>query len=277
MLCLKKLFSVGVLLGVFVLYPLSAQAQTEYTLGVVPQFDSRKIAKTWHPIIREIERQSGIKLKLVGAPSIPDFEKAFTKGEYDFAYMNPYHALVANKSQGYQPIIRDVGRQLFGIIVVRKDSPITSVTELDKMTIAFPAPNALGAALIPRAEFANKYNINIKPKYVKSHGSVYLNVLLGQTQAGGGVQKTFEHQTEEIKSQLRILYKTSKVAPHPIVVHPRVSKDSVDKFVQAILSMRESEKQSALLKKVPIKQAGKASLKDYLPLQEMGLDKFYIK
>lgn len=277
MLCLRKLFTIGVLLGVCVLYPLSAQAQTEYTLGVVPQFDSRKIAKIWQPIIREIEKQSGIRLRLVGAPSIPDFEKAFTKGEYDFAYMNPYHALVANQSQGYQPIIRDVGRQLFGIIVVRKDSSINSVKELDKMTVAFPAPNALGASLIPRSEFSTKYNIKIKPKYVKSHGSVYLNVLLGQAQAGGGVQKTFERQSEEIKSQLRILYKTRKVAPHPVVAHPRVKKEAADKFAKAILSMEKTIKHSTLLRKIPIKQAGKASLKDYMPLKEMGLDKFYIK
>jgi len=47
--------------------------------------------------------------------------------------------------------------------------------------------------------------------------------------------------------------------------------------VQAILNMGESKKQRALLRKVPIKQVGKASLKDYLPLKEMGLDKFYIK
>ncbi len=275
--CFRKRMAITVLLG-FILFPqLAVQADTEYTMGVVPQFDSRKIAKIWQPILRDIEKQSGIKIKLVGAPSIPAFEKAFNNGEYDFAYMNPYHALVANRSQGYQPIVRDVGKQLFGIIVVRNDSPITSVKELDKKIVAFPAPNALGAALIPRAEFATKYNINIKPKYVKSHGSVYLNVLLGQTSAGGGVQKTFERQSSEIRSQLRILYKTSKVAPHPIVVHPRVNKDTIDKFVQAILSMSESEKKSVLLKKVPIKQAGKASLKDYLPLKKMGLDKFYIK
>ena len=255
----------------------SAYAAQEYTLGVVPQFDSRKIAKIWQPIIKQIEQVSGIKLKLVGAPSIPAFEKSFSNGEYDVAYMNPYHALVAHQEQQYQPIIRDVGRKLYGIIVVRKDSPITTVKDLQGKTIAFPSPNALGAALIPRTEFATKFNITVKPKYVKSHGSVYLNVLLGQTQAGGGVKKTFDRQSAEIKDQLRILYKTTKVAPHPLVVHPRVSAADVEKLKHAILAIGKTKNGQAMLVKVPFKKAGQASLNDYLPLKEMGLDKFYIK
>jgi phosphonate transport system substrate-binding protein len=61
--------------------------------------------------------------------------------------MNPYHAIRANKKHGYAPLVRDVGRSLFGIIVVKKDSPIETVSELDGEIVAFPAPNALGAAL----------------------------------------------------------------------------------------------------------------------------------
>jgi phosphonate transport system substrate-binding protein len=211
------------------------------------------------------------------SPSIPVFEQQFSDGEFDFAYMNPYHAVVANNKQGYIPIIRDIGRKLFGIIVVRKDSPLQSVKQLDGKKVAFPAPNALGAALIPRAEFVRKFKIKVEELYVKSHSSVYLNVLLGKTDAGGGVQKTLNQQPDNIRNNLRILYKTSEVAPHPFTAHRRVTRDIQEKVKAAFLALGDDAQGRKLLEEVPIKKVGLANMVDYEPLMEMGLEEFYVE
>ncbi len=255
----------------------AAFAEKSYTFGVVPQFDARRTQQVWTPILQRLEAETGLSFKLVGSPDIPEFEKAFNAGEYDFAYMNPYHLIVANDSQGYTPIVRDIGRKLYGVIVVKKDSPITSVEQLDGKIVALPAPNALGAALIPRTEFATKFKIEPEYKYVKSHTSVYLNVLLDQAAAGGGVQKTFSQQKPEVKDNLRILYETTKVAPHPIAVHPRVSAEVSQQVQDAFLKMAASEDDVKLLQKIPMKELGAAKLSDYDELLEMGLESFYIK
>ena len=251
-------------------------AQDSYTVGVVPQFETRRINEIWQPILKEVSRLSGVELELKTSSSIPVFETQFNQGKFDFAYMNPYHAIVANLKQGYQPILRDNGRNLYGIIVVRKDSPIQSVNELDGKTVAFPAPNALGAALLPRAEFARKFEINVNEIYVKSHSSVYLNVLLGRAAAGGGVQKTLSQQPEKIRNQLRILHKTTKVPPHPLTSHSRVNKNIQEKVKTAFLKLGDSEAGQNLLKKIPMKKIGPASMGNYDPLKKMGLNEFYI-
>ena len=116
----------------FSLQPSVAFSKSTYIVGVVPQFDARRTQKVWSPILKRLEDETGLSFKLVGSPDIPEFEKSFTAGKYDFAYMNPYHLVVANESQGYSPIIRDIARKLFGIIVVKKDSPITSIDQLDE-------------------------------------------------------------------------------------------------------------------------------------------------
>jgi phosphonate transport system substrate-binding protein len=255
----------------------AAVAQTTYTVGVVPQFDVRSLYAIWQPILGYLSEVTDIQLKLKGAPSIPKFENSFSAGEYDLAYMNPYHLLVAHKAQGYEPLVRDVGRQLYGIIVVAKDSPIEKIEDLAGKVIAFPAPNALGAALIPRAEFARKFKIEIDPRYVLSHSSVYLNVALGQADAGGGVQKTLEQQKPAVRNKLRVLYETSKVAPHPIAIHPRVPSADREKLRAAFLAFGATETGRRFLAKVPIKQIGAASLADYAPLNDMNLDAFYVK
>ncbi len=274
-LCLKKYLRFTSLCSL-ILLPCLTNAETIYSIGVVPQFEARRIAEIWQPILAEISQLSGVKLELKASPNIPAFEQQFTAGEFDFAYMNPYHAIIANKKPGYAPLLRDNGRSLSGIIVVKKDSPIQSVSELDGKTVAFPAPNALGAALLPRAEFDRKFKIKINELYVKSHSSVYLNVLLGKAAAGGGVQKTLSQQAKEIRDQLRVLYQTTKVAPHPLTAHPRIDAAIQDRVKTAFLQLGDSEKGRMLLKAIPMKQIGPASIDDYAPLKEMGLDQYYV-
>lgn len=248
-----------------------------YTLGVVPQFDSRKILTIWRPILDEIAQQTGIRFRLQGSPSIQKFEKEFQAGKFDFSYMNPYHMLIAHNEQGYRPLLRDHGRQLHGILVVRKDDPIVELSDLQGKIVAFPAPNALGASLMLRAELQGARQIDIKPNYVKSHTSVYLNVVTGMAAAGGGVQKTLSQQPAEIRDQLRVLHRTIKVAPHPLAVHSRVPASVAGRVQQAFLSLGESEAGRAMLSKIPMKQIGIAMLDDYSPLEKLGLEPYYVK
>ena len=249
--------------------------QKTFSIGVVPQFDARKIHKIWAPILKELEKSTGYRFKLMGAPTIPEFEKEFNAGHFDFAYMNPYHVLLANKHQGYVPLVRDVGRRLHGVLTVKKDSPISSPAELDGKIISFPAPNALGASLMIQADLQDIFNIKIKPRHVKTHSSVYLNVALGVSSAGGGVQKTLNQQPVEIRDTLRVLYKTRDVAPHPFSAHPRVPQKITAQVKKLLLELGNTPHGQALLKNIPIKKIGNSSMEDYRPLNEIGLERFY--
>lgn len=261
------------------LLSLTAQAENKrvYTFGIVPQFEIRHIRKIWNPIFNEIEKNTGYKLKLVGSPTIPDFESEFIAGKFDFAYMNPYHLLVAKQSQDYIPLVRDNGRKLHGILVTRHDSDITTVKDLHGKKVAFPAPNALGASLLMRAILNKEFKIDIKPVYVKTHSSVYLNVVVKQAAAGGAVQKTLSQQRKNIQGALHVLYRTPKVAPHPIAAHPRVPKKVREKIKQTFLKLGKNPTGKALLEKIPMKKIGTASMGDYTPLRKFKLDEFFVK
>ena len=252
-------------------------AAETYIVGVVPQFDIRQIERIWQPILKEISLRSGATLKLKASTSIPAFEKEFENGEFHFAYMNPYHAIVANQQQGYTPVLRDLAKRLFGIIVVHKDSTFTDIKQIDGKKVVMPAPNAMGASLLPRAEFATKFNIKPKISYVRSHDSVFLNTAMGISDAGGAVMATFNRQPEEVRNQLRILYKTGDVPKHPIVVHPGVPEDIAKRVKAAFLELGNSTEGKALLSKIPMKKIGSTKLKDYQMLIDMGLKDFYVK
>ncbi|EGH00023.1 ABC-type phosphate/phosphonate transport system [gamma proteobacterium IMCC2047] len=264
---------VGTLLAITTSVAAQSAGQV-YTFGVVPQFDALRIYSVWRPILDELQLRTGLEFSLKGVASIPEFEQAFGDGAFDFVYMNPYHLLMANKKQGYLPLVRDKSKGLYGIVVVRKDSPIRKMEDLNGKLVVLPAPNALGASLLVRAAFANVFNIHVKPKYVFTHTSVYLNVALGEADAGGGVARTLSQQLPDLFNKLRILYETEKVAPHPISGHPRVPKSVRQQVRDAFLSMGLAQEGRALLSAIPIKQVGKAEMADYSPLEKLGLDRF---
>lgn len=246
------------------------------TFGVVPQFGVKHFAEAWEPLIRRLEVSSGINISLIPTPSIPAFEEGFSRGDFDFAYMNPYHYLCAKRDQGYVPLIRDQSKQLKGILVVKADSNIKSVEDLDGKRIAFPAPNALGASLYMRALLSRTHDIDFTPLYVNSHDSVYLNVTTDEVVAGGGVKRTLLSQAPETQSSLRVIYETPGVAPHPITYHPRVKADTVEKIRNAWMSFAKSPDGRILLESVPMADPGVAEDKDYQPLAKLELDEFYV-
>ncbi|MGB0659067.1 MAG: phosphate/phosphite/phosphonate ABC transporter substrate-binding protein [Mangrovicoccus sp.] len=263
-------------IALFVLIGLTrpVSAETTYSFGIVPQFEAMRLASVWMPILEHLEATTPYKFRMVGSPDIPSFETEFQEGEFDFAYMNPYHAIMAQKAQGYDPIIRDGGRELFGILAVSKTSDIQEINDLNGSTIAFPAPNALGASLLMRADLTNRFGLQFEPLYASTHSSAYLNLVLGRVAAAGGVMGTFRRQPDDIKDQLTIIYETTRVAPHPIVTHPRVPQDVRDAVQSALLRLGETEEGRAILAPIPIREIRKASAADYAPLLAMGLEDF---
>ncbi len=221
----------------------------EYTFGIVPQQSAKKLAQKWGPILNWLSEKAGVDIKFATARDIPTFEKRLAAGEYDFAYMNPYHFTVFNRSPGYVALARQANKSIQGILVVHKDSDLSTLSDLQNTTLAFPSPAAFAASLLPQAEL-KKNNIVYKPRYVSSHDSVYLNVAKGLAPAGGGVMRTFKNTDPAVRAQLRIFWKTSKYTPHAIASHPDVPVVDRRKVQNALIAMGKSEVGAELLRSI---------------------------
>lgn len=254
----------------------AARAETTWTVGVVPQFPAEQIFRTWTPVLQALSARTGARFSLRTFNSIPDFEAAFARGELDIAYMNPYHAVMANEAEGYIPIVRDGERRLSGILVVRRDSGVTDVGQLDGATIAFPAPNAFGASLYMRALLAEQEGITIQPEYVRTHSNVYRHVVTGRARAGGGVRRTLEREPAGLQAQLQVLYETPKTFPHPVAVHPRVPGELRSAIQAALVDLGSDPDGRALMQAVQMPSPTAATYADYADLAALGLARFVV-
>lgn len=246
--------------------------KNSFSFAVAPQQPIDKLKLRWAPILRYIEKSSGISLHFKTAANIKKFEKNLANGKYDIAYMNPYHYTVFHNKPGYTAFAKQKDRKITGIIVVRKDSPYKDISELHNKTLAFPFPTAFGASVLPRTYFKNN-DLDIKSKYVTSHNSVYRSVIKGKTPAGGGILGTLYELNPNIHSKLRILWKTKKYSPHAIAAHPRVNKKVLEKLKSSMFSMDRSKEGKNLLSKIKFSGIESATDKDWNDIRKLGLTK----
>jgi phosphonate transport system substrate-binding protein len=128
-----------------------------------------------------------------------------------------------------------------------------------------------------RADLEHSHHIHFTPMWAQSHSSAYLNAALGKAAAAGGVMSTLKQQPQAVQDRLKILYETRRIAPHPIVAHPRVPPEVRERVRQAFLEMGATAEGRALLDKIPMEKPVVASVKDYQELESMGLEKYYLK
>lgn len=250
----------------------TADGQTQvFTFGLVPQQSASKLAQRWGPVLGYLGRTSGTDLRFRTAPNIPEFERRVAVGEYDFAYMNPYHYTVFSQEPGYRAFAKAEGKRIKGILVVRKDSAIEDPRALDGATLAFPAPAAFAASLLTRAYLTGE-GIEFTPKYVSSHDSVYRAVVKGLYPAGGGVVRTLNSVEGDIRDELRILWTTDGFTPHAFAAHPRVPEDTVKRLAEAMLGMNQTEEGRALLAPLGIPGFEGAEDRDWDDVRGLGID-----
>jgi len=247
-----------------------------YTFDVVPQHTAAKIYTTWSPLLQRVGQEAGLCFELRVAPTIPEFEQRLLKGEPEFVFLNPYHAVLAHQRKKYQPLLADSEDLLTGILVVRADSPIKSLNELKGNNISLPAPNAFAASLLIRAEMA-KRKIDINPVFVKTHSNVYRSVIGKDAVAGGGVNYTLDNEVPEVRQQLRVLFETSAYTPHPVATHPSVPAAVRDRFLKATLKLTQDEEGRKLLDGINLsKPQAVTYAKHYKPLESLQLEKFLV-
>jgi len=254
----------------------ATEAARGLTVAVVPQFTALQIHKDWTPFLERVSRDSGVTLILKSYQSIPAFEADLLKGVPDLAFMNPYHEVMAKRAAGYLPLVRD-SKSLTGILLVRRDSQVRALKDLAGGKLAFPSPNAFGASLYMRALLAEQERVKIEPIYVKTHSNVFRQVILGEAVAGGTVNGAFSREPAAVTEQVRVIFETPGVAPHPLAAHPRVAEAKRTAITTAILKLREDATVASLLKAVQMAEPVYADYdRDYRPLERLKLENYLV-
>ena len=214
-----------------------AAAEQIYTFGVVPQTSVSRTAKDWTPIIKYLEDRTGKKLRFATTSGVPLFSQRLDEEKYDFAYLNPADYVKYQDKARYSVIARARNFKLKGIVVVRKDSSIEKLDELNEKELAVPA-HSFAADLLTRAALHDQ-GIAIKVLPLATPDAVYRAVAQGRYPAGGGMLQTLATSPPEFSEQLRVVWTSEGYTPHAFVAHARVPQDIVQAVQEALIDMHQ--------------------------------------
>jgi phosphonate transport system substrate-binding protein len=257
-----------------VLAPRAHAGPPTYTLAVVPAQLPLTAYREWSPLAEQIGAHLGARIELKVYPTFPQFEAELRRGVADLVFLNPYQQVMARKAQGYLPLVRS-SETLIGVLVVRSDSPVRNVRDLEGKTLGFPSASAFGASLYLRALLSEHERIRFTPRYLESHTEVYRHVLLGEVAAGGGIYHTLEREPADLRRRLRVIYETPPSVSHALAAHPRLPEAARAKVRDFLLGLGRSPDGKALLASLQLAEPVAADYtRDYAPLERLGLEKY---
>jgi phosphonate transport system substrate-binding protein len=263
------------ILGIFVATPavaITPACSTTYLISTVPQHLPEAHYRHWAPLVKRLEKDTGLCFRLHVPHSIQDFGEHLLAGKPDFAFMNPYHLTLAHRTHGYLPLVRSNETPLVGILVVRSDRAMTKLKDLDGKTIAFPAPDAFAACMMLR-QVLDREGIKYTPVFLNSHEAVYRAVIMGDAVAGGGVKTTLAQESEHVQQALTIVATTPPAIQHPFATHPRVPADVRRAVSDALLAMAGDAEGQEILRRVGLPMPVAADyVRDYQSLETLKLE-----
>lgn len=252
----------------------------EYIVGIHPLHNPQRLMKLYGPIIEYINiNMPEAHFRLEASRNYEEFDKKLYSGYFDFAMPNPYQT-VRSLQHGYRIFAKMGNDEDFrGIILVRKDSQIHKVSDLKGKIVAYPAPTALAATMMPQY-YLHTHGINvnadIENRYVGSQESSILSVLRGHVAAGATWPipwKAFSAEHPEQASQLEVKWQTEPLQNNGWVVRNDVSAPIANKFQALLLDLNKSEDGQRMLQRLAITSFEPATDETYQPVLDF-LDVF---
>ncbi len=155
------------------------------------------------------------------------------------------------------------------MVFVRKDSTVRSIKDLEDGSIALVGSRNVCSILV-RQELAGGEGIHFRHHFAGTADNVAKSVLYKRSMAGATLDSAFAAEPADARDQLRIIYSTPPIAPHPLAAHPRVPVVVREAVTEAVLRMGADPGAGGLLKAVRLADPQRADYeRDYRPLEKI--------
>jgi phosphonate transport system substrate-binding protein len=247
---------------IFVIAFLSSQELKESQLGsrsnpirfyFTPSVDASTISQNASKLTNFLEKETGYYFTSAVPTSYVAVVEAFGTKKADVAILNTFSYLLAHEKYGVQALLRGVRRDgetsYCGQIVVRTDSGIDSLSQLEGKTIAYVDPSSTSGYLMPKALLL-KHNIKTSGEvFAMKHDNVVTMVYQKQVNAGATYyaprdKKTGDildarlrvrEQYPDVERKIKILALTDMIPNDPCIFRKDLPEDMKEKITAALL------------------------------------------
>lgn len=227
--------------------PVQAELKTRYIFSVHPLHNPLLLHRKFEPLMAYLAQQiPNTVFELETSNDYAHYESKLRAGRAHFSLPNPYHATLA-RDWGYHIVAKMGDDELFrGIFIVRRDSPIKVPTDLRGKVVAYPAPTALAAAMLPQL-FLQKNGLQVQTElqnhYVGTHNSAIMNAYLSQSAISATwppAWHAFQESNPKEAAELRVIWQTPTLIQNAIIARNDVPPAVVEQVTRLLLTLQQS-------------------------------------
>lgn len=222
----------------------NASEKPEY-FGVINQRSIALTARYWNPILNYVSKKTGVPLRLRMGKTAPETTAMTERGEHAFVYTN--HMFTPERDKvGYRVILRLQAAPINAAIIVREDSPIKSLQELQAKVVAFPHSNAFVGYWVPM-DYLIRSNIQVNSSFAGNQEGAMAQVHHGKAVAAAVNRQVLERYARRENFKYRELWVSEPYLGIPVMAHPDLPQDKVDAVRKAFVAMKDDPEGNKIL------------------------------
>ena len=224
----------------------------ELTFALLSTENAAEIGRRWTPIIAQLEKDLGVKVKYTTATDYRGTIEALKFGKAQLGHLGPksYVEASTNNYANVEPIAQlQLANGSLGYrscLIVHADSDIFSPEDTAGKTFAFNDPNSTSGYLVPSAFFMMEMGIDPKKHFSKvifsgSHEASILAVANKKVEIASTNLPDLQQLTREGKvprGGLRVIWVSRLIPNDPIVVRKDLPANLRQAVQESLITMR---------------------------------------
>ena len=240
------------------------QQKNTISIGVVSDDPAKKI-KLFQPTVdyladRLSDNQTNYTGKVVVAETMEKAEGLLNQQNLDIFLESPFSSVLVSKKTGSKIFLRrwkDGVAEYHSIFIVKKNSSIGTLNDINGKTIAFEDPGSTSGYFLPKAYLLQKgFNLsqssvqnNILFVFSGSGENTPLWVIEGKVDAGAISNMDLEKLPVSIREQLKVIDRTVDVPRHVVSHRSGLDPSIVERIGQIFMNMDKDPEGIEILNK----------------------------
>lgn len=263
--------------------PAAASEQRDGLLiGIEPEHNIFDQMERYRALAGYLSEQLDVKITLTIMSRYGEVIKRFKALRLDGAFLTAYTATMGIKELNLEPVANPVdlsGESTSqGYILVRKDSGIREVKDMQGKSMVFVDPATMEGYLFPLA-YLHRYGITdmntffSRVSYSGSHASTIYTVLDGRADIGSAKDTIFNQLVRNdpsIQGELDIIAQSPKVPETTLCLNTELDQKLRENFGAVLLQMDKTPRGEEVLKQFKALRFIQSNKADFVKIEEMA-------
>lgn len=217
-------------------------AEKPLRFGVFPYKSPKEMMKLFMPIARQLEKEIGRPIHLSSAPNAEQYNQRAIAGEYDLIWPCNTCYFQIHDQAGFEAVAS--GSPTFhGIVIVRKNSGITQLSQLKGKKIAAAWKNSYAAykfLAFKMKKLGYSPPEDFSVSFLGKLDSIIFSVV-GKHHAAGVVRQDAlaSSRFDRVRDQLSVIYTSPEVPQFPFAVKPDMDQKQIDQIVKVLTEIND--------------------------------------